>query len=53
MWKLRFLGAAGVGHLGIVDYDDISLDNLHRQVLHAEEDVGTSKTASVERALRR
>uniref|UniRef100_A0A1I7UEE1 Adenylyltransferase and sulfurtransferase MOCS3 homolog n=1 Tax=Caenorhabditis tropicalis TaxID=1561998 RepID=A0A1I7UEE1_9PELO len=38
-----YLGAAGVGTLGIVDYDQISLDNLHRQVAYKETQVGQSK----------
>ncbi|UMM29852.1 hypothetical protein L5515_012002 [Caenorhabditis briggsae] len=39
-----YLGAAGVGTLGIVDYDRISLDNLHRQVAYKEDQVGQSKS---------
>lgn len=44
---LMYLAAAGVGHLGIVDQDVVSLSNLQRQVLYKTEDVGLPK---VERA---
>ena len=40
---LPYLAGAGVGHVGIVDHDTVSLDNLHRQVLYAEKDIGQSK----------
>src|ERR1700722_17626973 len=35
--------AAGVGRIGIVDFDTIEKSNLHRQVLYSEKDVGRSK----------
>ncbi len=38
-----YLAAAGVGKIGIVDYDTIEKSNLHRQVLYSEKDVGKSK----------
>lgn len=38
-----YLGAAGVGTLGLVDFDDVDRTNLHRQVLYGESDVGRSK----------
>ena len=38
-----YLAAAGVGRIGIVDFDDIERSNLHRQVLYSEQDVGRSK----------
>ncbi len=38
-----YLTAAGVGHLGIMDDDAVSLDNLHRQVLYTEADIGLPK----------
>lgn len=38
-----YLAAAGVGHLGIIDPDVVSLDNLQRQVLYNEHDLGKSK----------
>src|SRR5262249_7214547 len=39
----RFLAAAGIGTLGIVDNDHVSLSNLQRQILYRTEDVGASK----------
>ncbi len=47
-----YLAAAGVGHLGIVDGDDVELSNLQRQVLHDTESVGTPKTDSAVARLR-
>ena len=40
------LAAAGVGHIGIVDDDQVELSNLHRQYVHSLADVGRSKSAS-------
>lgn len=40
---LQYLTGMGVGHLGIVDHDTVSISNLHRQILYAEEDVSLSK----------
>ncbi|MCK0116205.1 HesA/MoeB/ThiF family protein [Isoptericola sp. S6320L] len=50
---LQYLAAAGVGTLGVVDDDVVELSNLQRQVLHGEDTVGSPKTASAARALRR
>jgi len=50
---LQYLAAAGVGTLGIVDDDTVSLSNLQRQVIHDTQSVGESKLASAERSLRR
>lgn len=43
---LMYLATAGVGTIGIVDYDKVELHNLQRQVIHGEEDVGRNKTES-------
>ncbi|MEO5889433.1 MAG: HesA/MoeB/ThiF family protein [Ferruginibacter sp.] len=40
---LQYLAAAGIGNIGIVDDDVVSLTNLHRQVLYSTFDVGFSK----------
>lgn len=47
-----YLAAAGVGHLGVVDYDVVELSNLHRQIMHREAGIGTSKAASLAQAVR-
>ena len=47
-----YLAAAGVGTLGIVDYDIVDESNLHRQVIHGISTVGMSKLDSAERRLR-
>src|SRR5213595_4188594 len=41
-----YLAAAGVGKLGLVDFDRVDLTNLQRQILHGTKDVGRSKLAS-------
>ena len=41
-----YLAAAGVGRLGVVDFDRVDITNLHRQLLHGEEDIGRPKTDS-------
>ncbi|HEU5184032.1 MAG TPA: molybdopterin-synthase adenylyltransferase MoeB [Gemmatimonadaceae bacterium] len=41
-----YLAAAGVGTLGLVDFDVVDVSNLQRQVLHGTSDVGRSKLAS-------
>ena len=43
---LLYLAAAGVGTLGILDEDIVSLNNLHRQVLFSVEDIGLPKTSA-------
>lgn len=43
---LMYLAAAGVGTLGIIDDDHVSLDNLQRQIAHDTDRVGTPKTES-------
>jgi sulfur-carrier protein adenylyltransferase/sulfurtransferase len=41
-----YLAAAGVGHLGLVDFDLVDLTNLHRQVIHGTKDLGRPKLDS-------
>ncbi len=41
-----YLGAAGVGTLGIVDFDDVDFSNLQRQLLHGTKDIGRPKVDS-------
>jgi sulfur-carrier protein adenylyltransferase/sulfurtransferase len=41
-----YLAAAGVGTIGIVDFDDVDLSNLQRQILHGTKDIGRRKLES-------
>ena len=41
-----YLAAAGMGTIGIVDFDDVDLSNLQRQILHGTKDVGRDKLES-------
>ena len=50
---LSYLAAAGIGTLGIVDDDIVSLSNLQRQIIHATDDIGRKKTESGKDALQR
>jgi sulfur-carrier protein adenylyltransferase/sulfurtransferase len=43
---LLYLVAAGIGSIGIADYDAVALNNLHRQVLYTVNDIGKSKAES-------
>ena len=47
-----YLAAAGVGTIGIVDFDDVDLSNLQRQILHGTKDIGRSKLKSAQDRLR-
>jgi len=46
-----YLAAAGVGHIGIVDFDVVDVTNLQRQVLHGTSDVGTPKLESARKRI--
>jgi len=50
---LLYLAAAGVGTLGVVDDDAVSLSNLQRQVIHATPDIGRPKVESAAAAIAR
>jgi adenylyltransferase/sulfurtransferase len=50
---LQYLAAAGIGTLGIVDDDTVSLSNLQRQVIHDTEKLGEPKVASAAEAIAR
>lgn len=43
---IQYLAAAGVGTLGVADFDQVELHNLNRQVIHQEQSVGKSKVSS-------
>ena len=48
-----YLAAAGVGHLILVDFDNVELSNLQRQILHQTADIGRPKVESARDALQR
>lgn len=48
---LLYLGAAGVGHIGVIDDDEVERSNLGRQVIHGEADLGRPKARSAGDAL--
>lgn len=43
---IMYLASAGVGTIGIVDYDDVDMSNLQRQIIHRTENIGMKKTQS-------
>lgn len=49
---LLYLASAGVGTLGIVEFDDVELSNLQRQVIHGSSDVGRPKGESARDSIR-
>lgn len=48
-----YLAAAGVGTIGLVDGDVVALNNLHRQILYGEDDMGSPKVVPAARELER
>ena len=49
---ILYLAGCGVGNLSIVDFDDVDVSNLHRQVIHQTKDVGMNKAESARVAVR-
>jgi adenylyltransferase/sulfurtransferase len=47
-----YLAAAGIGKLGLVDFDTVDYSNLQRQLLHTDADVGRPKTESAKETIR-
>lgn len=47
----QYLASAGVGHLTLVDFDQVSLSNLQRQILHTDETIGQPKVESAKARL--
>jgi sulfur-carrier protein adenylyltransferase/sulfurtransferase len=50
---LMYLAAAGVGTLGIVEFDEVDESNLQRQVIHGQSDIGRPKAVSAADSVRR
>lgn len=48
-----YLASTGVGHIGIVDYDEIEMNNLHRQILYTEASIGTAKVIAAAESINR
>ena len=47
----QYLAAAGIGRIGIVDFDDVDFSNLQRQIIHGTDDVGRPKVQSGQETL--
>lgn len=48
---LMYLAAAGVGKIGIIDFDVVDLSNLQRQIIHSESELGSKKIESARKRL--
>ena len=46
-----YLAAAGIGQLTLVDFDDVDLTNLQRQIIHSTQTIGTAKVVSAKQQL--
>lgn len=50
---LTYLASSGIGTIGIVDYDDVALSNLHRQTIYNTDDLNQSKVISVKEKIKK
>ncbi len=50
---LLYLSAAGVGTIGIIDFDVVELHNLHRQIIYSTDNVGKSKATTASEKLKK
>jgi molybdopterin/thiamine biosynthesis adenylyltransferase len=48
---LQYIATAGVGTIGIVDFDTVEIHNLHRQILYTQDSVGQAKTGTAKTAV--
>ncbi|WP_397208882.1 ThiF family adenylyltransferase, partial [Nocardioides sp.] len=48
---LLYLAAAGVGTLGIAEFDEVDESNLQRQIIHTQSDIGKSKAVSAKESI--
>src|SRR3954462_11126682 len=48
---LLYLAAAGVGTLGIVEFDEVDESNLQRQIIHGQSDIGKPKALSAKESI--
>lgn len=50
---LQYIATAGVGTIGIVDFDKIEIHNLHRQILYTEDQIGLSKSTTAKETVKK
>ena len=48
---LQYIATAGVGTIGIIDFDKIEIHNLHRQILYTENQIGLNKAITAKSVL--
>ena len=49
---ILYLAAAGIGRIGIIDFDEVDISNLQRQVIHSNSSVGQNKAESARRRIK-
>ncbi|PVU85067.1 hypothetical protein BB559_007223 [Furculomyces boomerangus] len=50
---LFYLCSMGIGEIGVIDHDTVDISNLHRQIIHTEENQGMKKVESAQMAMRK